>query len=142
MNETPDNLTFENISIGYSKEFSLQIDSRMLENFASISGDFNPLHMDPTYAEQTQFKKQVCHGMLLASFFSQLVGMHMPGKNALYFSQSLNFRAPCFVNDTITVKGTVTEKRETTKMITIKTEIFNQDMICVVNGIAKVIVRE
>ena len=142
MNEIPDTLTFETISIGFSKQFSLKIDSIMLEKFANISGDFNPLHMDEIYAEQTQFKKQVCHGMLLASFFSKLVGMHIPGKNALYFSQSLNFRAPCFVNDVITVKGTVIEKRETTKMITIKTEIFNQDSVCIIDGIAKVIVRE
>ena len=142
MDKTSKSLTFENLSIGYSDEFSISIDSKMLESFANISGDFNPLHMDPVYAEQTQFKRQVCHGMLLASFFSKLVGMHIPGKNALYFSQSLNFRAPCFVNDVVTVKGTVIEKRETTKMITIKTEIFNQDSVCVIDGIAKVIVRE
>ena len=142
MDKTPKNLTFENISIGYFDEFSVNVDSKMLESFANISGDFNPLHMDPIYAEQTQFKKQVCHGMLLASFFSKLVGMHIPGKSALYFSQSLNFRAPCFVNDVVTVKGTVIEKRETTKMITIKTEIINQDSVCVIDGIAKVIVRE
>jgi 3-hydroxybutyryl-CoA dehydratase len=142
MNNIPKTLTFENISIGYSDEFSVTVDSKMLESFANISGDFNPLHMDPVYAEQTPFKKQVCHGMLLASFFSKLLGMHIPGKNALYFSQSLNFRAPCFVNDTVTVKGVVIEKRETTKMITIKTEIINQDSVCVIDGIAKVIVRE
>ena len=142
MDKTPENLIFETIPIGYSDEFSVNIDSKMLESFANISGDFNPLHMDPVYAEQTQFKKQVCHGMLLASFFSKLVGMHIPGKSALYFSQSLNFRAPCFVNDVVTVKGTVIEKRETTKMITIKTEIINQDSVCVIDGIAKVIVRE
>ena len=142
MDNIPKTLTFENISIGYSDEFSVTVDSKMLESFANISGDFNPLHMDPVYTEQTPFKKQVCHGMLLASFFSKLVGMHIPGKNALYFSQSLNFRAPCFVNDTVTVKGVVIEKRETTKMITIKTEIINQDSVCVIDGIAKVIVRE
>ncbi len=142
MTEMPDSLTFEKISVGYSKEFLIKIDSEMLRNFANISGDFNPLHMDPDYAKTTQFKQQVCHGMLLSSYFSKLIGMHIPGKNALYFSQSLNFRSPCFIGDVVIVKGKVLEKHETTKMITIKTEIYNQNSICLVDGIAKVIVRE
>ena len=142
MIEAPDSLTFKKISVGYSKEFQIKIDSEMLRNFANISGDFNPLHIDPDYAKTTQFKQQVCHGMLLSSYFSKLIGMHIPGKNALYFSQSLNFRSPCFIGDVVTVKGKVLEKRDTTKMITIKTEIFNQNSICLVDGIAKVIVRE
>jgi len=80
--------------------------------------------------------------MLLTSFFSRLIGMYIPGKNALYFSQTVNFRSPCFVEDIVTVIGEVTEKRDTTKMITIKTEIYNQNNICLVNGIGKVLVRD
>ena len=135
-------IKFNEIPIGYSKEFIIRIDNQMLENFAKISGDHNPLHMDNNYAQTTKFQKRVCHGMLLASFFSRLIGMYIPGKLALYFSQSLNFRSPCFIGDVVTVKGKVLEKRDTTKMITIKTEIFNQNSICLVDGIAKVIVRE
>jgi len=142
MTDIINTINFNEISIGYSKEFTVKIDSKMLDDFAKISGDYNPLHMDSNYAEKTKFKKQVCHGMLLASFFSRLVGIYIPGKNALYFSQSLNFRLPCFVGDSITIRGEVTEKRDVTKMITIKTEIHNQDNICVVDGIAKVIVRD
>ena len=68
--------------------------------------------------------------------------MYIPGKNALYFSQTVNFRSPCFVEDIVTVTGEVTEKRDTTKMITVKTEIHNQNNICLVNGIGKVLVRD
>ena len=142
MTDVPDILAFQEVEVGYSKEFTVKIDSKMLNDFADLSGDYNPLHMSNEYAEKTQFKKPVCHGMLLASFFSRLVGMYIPGKNSLYFSQTLNFRLPCFVNDTISVHGKVIEKRDLTKMITIKTEIHNQNDICVVDGIAKVIVRE
>ncbi|SVA49181.1 uncharacterized protein METZ01_LOCUS102035, partial [marine metagenome] len=91
----------------------------MLDNFANISGDFNPLHMDEQYAKTTQFKGRVCHGMLLTSFFSRLIGMYIPGKFSLYFSQSLNFRAPCFIGDEVTITGTVTEKHNSTKMLTL-----------------------
>ena len=142
MTEIPNSINFKEITIGYSKKFTVKITSKMLEDFATLSGDYNPLHMDSEYAEKTQFKKQVCHGMLLTSFFSRLIGMYIPGKNALYFSQTVNFRSPCFVEDIVTVTGEVTEKRETTKMITVKTEIYNQNNICLVNGIGKVIVRD
>ena len=134
--------TFDEIPVGYAKNFSVKITEEMLNDFANISGDFNPLHMDEQHAKTTQFKRRVCHGMLLASFFSRLLGMYIPGKFSLYFSQSLNFRAPCFIGDEITITGTVTEKHNSTKMLTLKTVISNQNENCLVDGIAKVIVRD
>ena len=97
--------------------------------------------MDEDYALNTNFEKRVCHGMLLASFFSQLVGMYLPGKNSLYFSQSLNFRNPCFVDDEVTIAGEITEKKSNTKIITIKTTI-SRGVTIIIDGTAKVIVRE
>ena len=113
-----------------------------LDSFAKLSGDYNPLHMDAGYAKTTRFKKRICHGMLLASFFSKLVGMYLPGKNALYFSQTLNFESPCFVGDEITVEGKVIDKSESTKTITLNTSIHNQSGKRLVDGIARVIVRD
>jgi len=80
--------------------------------------------------------------MLLASYLSRLVGMYLPGKNALYFSQTLNFRLPCFIGDQIVIKGEVIEKHETTKIITLKTTIENQTGKCLIDGLAKVLVRQ
>ena len=141
MTEKPVESTFEELLIGQKKKFSMKIDESMLNNFATLSGDFNPLHMDEEYAVTTNFKKRVCHGMLLASFFSRLVGMYIPGKNSLYFSQSLNFRNPGFINDEITVEGEIIDKKSTTKLITLKTTIHNQTGRCLIDGVAKVIVR-
>ncbi len=98
--------------------------------------------MDEKYAAKTQFDKRVCHGMLPVSFFSRLVGMYMPGKNSLYFSQTLNFQTPCFVGDKVTIEGEVIDKSQSTRIITIKTTAYNQVNKCLVDGIAKVIVRE
>ena len=67
--------------------------------------------------------------------------MSIPGKNALYFSQSINFQSPCFIGDRILIRGEVTEKSESTHIITIKTTILNQDSKCLIDGIAKVIVQ-
>ena len=135
------NYKFDDITIGLVEEFSIEITESMVDNFAEFSGDYNELHMDEDYASTTSFGKRICHGMLLTSFFSRLVGMSIPGKNALYFSQSINFQYPCFIGDRIIVRGEVTEKSESTHIITIKTTILNQDSKCLIDGIAKVIVQ-
>jgi 3-hydroxybutyryl-CoA dehydratase len=141
MTESPLEYNFEDLFVGQKANFLKKIDEALVNNFAKLSGDFNPLHMDEEYASTTNFGKRVCHGMLLASFFSQLVGMYLPGKNSLYFSQTLNFRNPCFVDDNITIKGEIIEKKSNMKLIIIKTTIHNQDGKCLIDGIAKVIVR-
>jgi len=133
---------FDEIILGTKTKFTVPINELTINEFARISGDNNPLHMDEQYATKTQFGKRVCHGMLLASFFSRLVGMYMPGKNALYFSQTLNFKTPCFVGDIVTIGGEVIDKSQSTQIITIKTTANNQIGTCLVDGIAKVIVRE
>jgi len=141
MNRKSANYKFDDITIGLTKEFSIEITESMINNFAEFSGDYNELHMDENYASTTKFGKRICHGMLLVSFFSRLVGMSIPGKNALYFSQSINFQSPCFIGDQILVRGEVIEKSDSTHIITIKTTIFNQDSKCLIDGIAKVIVQ-
>ena len=141
MTDSPLEYTFENLFVGQKANFFKKIDSALVNDFAKISGDFNPLHMSDEYASSTNFEKRVCHGMLLASFFSQLVGMYLPGKNSLYFSQTLNFRNPCFVDDNITIEGEIIEKKSNVKLIILKTTIHNQDGKCLIDGIGKVIVR-
>ena len=141
MTESPLEYTFKNIQIGEKRKFNEKIDDSKLESFAKLSGDYNPLHMDEKYAQETSFKRRICHGMLLASFFSRLIGMYLPGKNALYFSQTLNFQAPCFVTDEITIEGEIIDKSSATRIVTIKTSIHNQNDECIVDGIAKVIIR-
>tara|TARA_B110000438_G_C15698569_1_gene600011 strand:+ start:605 stop:1039 length:435 start_codon:yes stop_codon:yes gene_type:complete len=142
MIEPLDECKFDEIELGKKTKFSLDINESLVNTFAQISGDHNPLHMDEDYASKTKFGKRICHGMLLASFFSKLIGMHLPGKNSLYFSQTLNFQLPCFLGDTVTIEGEVIDKSPSTGIITIKTIITNQVNLCLVDGIAKVIVRE
>jgi len=134
-------LSYNDISIGRQESFIIKITESMVEKFSNLSGDLNPLHMDNEFAESSSFKKRIVHGMLLASFFSQLIGMKLPGKNSLYFSQTLNFRSPCYIDDEIEVVGEVTEKSDSTQIITVSTSIFNKSKTCLIDGIAKIIVR-
>jgi len=134
-------LSYNDISIGQQESFIIKITESMVEKFSNLSGDLNPLHMDNEFAESSLFKKRIVHGMLLSSFFSRLIGMKLPGKNALYFSQTLNFRSPCYIDDEIKVVGKVIEKSDSTQIITVSTSIFNKSKICLIDGIAKIIVR-
>jgi len=138
LTNSPLKYTFDSINIGINHEFKITITEKIVSDFSVISGDFNPLHMDENYAIKTKFKKRICHGMLLASFFSRLVGMYLPGESALYFSQSLNFISPCFINDKIIVKGEIIDKNHSTKIITVKTSIINQKNELILDGEAKV----
>ena len=140
MTELPLQYTFDSINIGVNHEFKIMITEKTVSDFSIISGDFNPLHMDENYAAKTKFKKRVCHGMLLSSFLSRLIGMYLPGKNALYFSQTVNFVSPAFINDSITVKGEIIDKSDATKIITVKTSIMNQKNELLLNGESKVMV--
>ena len=141
MTENTNEFLFDDIFIGQKENFSKKITESMIDEFSNFSGDLNPLHMNAEYAGSSTFRKRIVHGMLLASFFSQLIGMKLPGKNALYFSQTLNFRSPCFIDDEIQVRGEITHKSNSTKIITISTSILNGSGTCLIDGVAKVIVR-
>ena len=141
MDEKSSEYLFDEIEIGLKKKFHVTIIEHMLNDFAKLSGDYNPLHVNEEYASSTSFKKRVCNGMFLASFFSRLVGMYLPGKHALYISQSLNFVRPCFIGEKITVEGEVFDKSIATKIIKLKTTITNESGKRIVHGNAQVIVR-
>lgn len=141
MVEKPADYTLDDVKIGMKKKFVVTVTEKMVDTFAELSGDYNPLHMDQNYASLTNFKRRVCHGMLLTSFFSCLVGMYLPGKNALYFSQSVKFMSPCFINDELSVEGEVIDKSTASRIITLKTTIVNNSGVCLVDGQAKILVR-
>ena len=141
MSDNASELTFEQIDVGLTKEFHVTITQSLVDDFAKLSGDFCPLHMNEQYAKSTKFENKVVHGMLLASFLSRMVGMYIPGKHALYASQSLEFKNPCFVDDQITVSSTVIDKSESTKIIKVASTITNKNKETLLYGVGKIIIR-
>ena len=146
MESTPHNLvlnafSFEEIKIADTYSFTRLIDDTLVKSFAQVSGDYNPLHMDSAYAANTQFGTRVAHGMLLASFFSSLVGMLCPGLHCLYLSQEIRFKKPVFLDTWVTITGTVVRKSEATKIIVLKTMITDDKGIVCIEGEATVTVR-
>jgi len=135
------NLSYSDINKGDVYFFKRNISKQDVMDFAEIIGDFNPLHVDADFGKKSQFNGNIVHGMLAGSLFSTLVGMHCIGEKSLYISQTLNFRHPIYYDDTLTVKGTVIDKSDAIKIITLKTEILKDGKL-IIDGEAKVKVLE
>ena len=134
-NAAGDRLT--EMKIGYSDSVTRTITAKDVETFASLSGDHNPLHMDDEFAARTEFSQRVVHGFLHASLLSTLVGMKIPGREALYLSQTIEFTSPVFIGDTVEARGTITHVDQVTRTITMDTVITTQNGDVVLRGVAK-----
>jgi 3-hydroxybutyryl-CoA dehydratase len=102
----------EDIEIGQSASYSRTVTERDIELFGEATGDMNPVHFDESYAATTPFKTRIAHGMLTAGFFSTVLGTKLPGAGSIYVSQTLSFKAPVRIGDTVEAVCTVTAKEK------------------------------
>ena len=126
--------TFDDLEVGQRASLEKTITEEDLSHFIAITGDENPLHVDEDFARQTFFGQRIAHGMLSASLFSTLVGMHIPGIGAIYKSQTLEFLRPVFIGDTLTAWFEVVGVNLDDEQVDIKSWIENQDGQTVVEG--------
>ncbi|CDM25024.1 MULTISPECIES: bifunctional enoyl-CoA hydratase/phosphate acetyltransferase [Castellaniella] len=102
------NRTFDELAVGDRARIERTLGLRDIQLFAAVSGDVNPQHLDPDYAAHTPFQGIIAHGMWGASLISAVLGTQLPGPGTLYLSQSLTFRAPVRVGDTVAVEVRIT----------------------------------
>lgn len=102
--------------------------------FAAITGDQNSVHIDELAARESRFGRRIAHGMLAAGLISAVLGMHLPGPGTIYLKQTLNFRKPIYINDTVTTTVEVIGLREDKPIATLLTRVTNQDGVVVVDG--------
>lgn len=141
MNEsTISQYTLKDIEEGLKKSFRVSTTESMVNEFAKITGDYAPMHMDETHARMTEFKQRICHGMLIGSFFSRLVGMHLPGENGLLLCYTCKHLSPCYINQDVVVEGIIVGKSESTRIITIKATVRDSFGKLLVDGLLKVLV--
>ena len=100
---------FEDLSVGQEASLSNTVSGANIVAFAEISGDRNPVHLDADYAATTMFKERIAHGMLSAAYISAVFGMKLPGPGAIYMSQTLKFKAPIKIGDTVVTTVKVAE---------------------------------
>lgn len=124
--------------VGQTCEAKITVTEQDILSFAKLSGDYNPVHIDPEYAKTTIFKKQIAHGALINSYVSTLLGMEMPGKGTIYLSQESRFLKPVFVDDEITVSLKIIEITEKGRAY-IETCVFNSNGEKTLDGKAYVV---
>jgi 3-hydroxybutyryl-CoA dehydratase len=129
--------------IGDSVQVTKRIGEADILQFAQLTGDRNPLHLDDEFAARTRFGRRIAHGMLSASLSSTCVGMHLPGPGAgVYLGQTLRFVKPVYPGDTITLTGTITGIREDRPVLQVETVWTNQHGEKVIEGEAQILLLE
>jgi len=126
--------------IGERASFSKTVTEADVTTFAGLIGDFNPIHVDAEYARKSRFGQRVAHGMFTGGLISAVLGNKLPGPGAIYLSQQIEFLAPVYIGDTITATVEVISWRPDKRIITLKTDCYNQDDKQIVTGKAVLMV--
>lgn len=126
------------LEIGQSASISKVFTEEEVENFASLSEDRNPVHLDEEFAKSSIFGQRIVHGMLVASLFSGLLGEKLPGKGTIYLGQSLNFTAPVSIGEEITATVEIINIRDDKPIVTLRTWCVDSKGNTVINGEAVV----
>ncbi len=133
--------TWNVLEIGDKATYRRTVTDADVALFSGATGDTNPYHFDEVYASKGRFKKRIAHGMLVTGYISTVLGTILPGPGTIYVSQSLKFRKPVYIGDTITAIAEVIDIREDKPLVTLRTDCLNQNGEKVVEGEAFVLVE-
>ena len=98
-----------NFAVGQKCTYTQLVDDKLVRGFADITGDHNPIHVDDEFAKKTKFGQRIAHGGILFGMISKVLATDMPGIGTVYLSQLVNFRAPVFIGDTVTLEAEIAE---------------------------------
>ena len=121
----------QELSIGMSDSIEKTISSQDVENFAQLSGDTNPIHLDDDYAKSTSFGQRIVHGMFSAALISAVAGTKLPGPGGVYLSQSLKFRKPIYIGDTVKALLTISDINERRNRVTMDCKVLVGEQVVV-----------
>ena len=131
----------DDFRVGEQARFTKTVTEADVTTFAGLIGDFNPLHVDAEYARKSRFGRRVAHGMFTGGLISAVLGNKLPGPGAIYLNQQIEFLAPVYIGDTITAVAEVSSWRPEKRIITLKTDAYNQADKQVVTGKAVLLVE-
>ena len=113
------------IEAGQIYKYSFTFSQTQVEEFARVTGDHNPIHLDEAYAATTPFKKPIIHGFLGGSVFSKVLGTLFPGEGTIYLKQTMEFLRPMFVETTYEAILEVKEVEKEKNKALIQTNIID-----------------
>jgi 3-hydroxybutyryl-CoA dehydratase len=122
------------LNIGDTFSKSREVTDELIRQFAEVSGDYNPIHLDEEFAKTTRFGKRIAHGMLGGAFISAVLGYEFKVRKIIYLSQTLKFVAPVFIGDTVTTRATIKSVRQDKPIVTVETICENQSGETLIKG--------
>lgn len=122
------------LNIGDTAQLSRAFSDADVRQYAELSGDHNPVHLDAEFAAQTQFEQRIVHGMLVASLFSSLLGETLPGHGAIYMGQNLSFKAPVYLDMEVTASVEITAIHPKRPIVTLATLVVDSEGKTLVQG--------
>jgi phosphate acetyltransferase len=133
-------MTFAELTVGHSESIEVVVELSHLDEFARLSGDRSPIHVDARAARAAGFSDRVAHGFLVGAYVSQLVGMKIPGASGLLLAESLRFHRPVHPGDALVITGKVRHLSESTQTVELDITVQRGDD-AVVTGTVHVLVR-
>jgi 3-hydroxybutyryl-CoA dehydratase len=133
---------FMRIHIGDTFSITREVTDELIRDFAELSGDHNPIHLDEEFARSTRFGRRIAHGMLSGAFISAVLGTEFEASKIVYLGQTMRFTSPTFIGDTITTTATVTDIRSDKQIVTLSTECRKETGEVTLTGEAKVMILD
>lgn len=130
----------QQFSVGNTYRQTIRITDQMVKDFAALTGDDNPIHLDDDYAKKSRFGQRIAHGMLVASMISRILGRDFPGPGTIYLSQTVQFKGPVWIDQEVRFQFTILERIEEKHRLRILTEVWDQTDKMLITGEALVMV--
>jgi 3-hydroxybutyryl-CoA dehydratase len=127
------------VQVGDKASWSQTITHNLTLAFGQVTGNLNPLNIDEKFAQGTRYGRSVAQGLLVGSMISHILGTKLPGPGTVYLSQQFHWLHPAYIGDTLTATVVVVEHHPTKPIVTLKTDIYNQDGDHVLTGEAVVL---
>lgn len=127
-------MKFQDLYIGQEYTMSKKFTEQEVADFAQLSTDYNPVHLDKEYAAQTIFKKNIVHGFLTGSLFSAIIGTRMPGEGSVYLKQDMKFMSPVYIGEEVTASVKIKELKEAKHIVVLETMLFKPDKETAIEG--------
>lgn len=131
--------SIQDLHIGQYYEKNFVVTEEQGNEFAKISQDYNPIHLDEEAASKSRFGRKIVHGMLVGSYFSGIIGNIFPGAGSVYISQEILFRRPLYYNSEIMIRIEITGIDRERKHVLLKTQCYDRNQKIAVDGNAKIL---
>ena len=129
-----------NLTVGDKASLKKKFTEDEVRQYAELSTDKNPLHLDKEFGAASIFGQRIVHGMLVASLFSGLMGMQLPGEGSIYLGQTLTFKAPVGIGEEVTASVEIIKIRDDKPIVTLRTVCINAKGVVAVEGEAVLMV--